>query len=400
MSDSLVGAKATEEPQEMWKYAIVGVLITICLSGFGRMSYGVVMPFMKESLFLSYRQAGMLATGTALGYLAMVMFVGIMAAKWGSKRLVVIGMCLLTAGMIALFFVQSYLMSLISMTLLGVGTAFGYTPLVNIIVGWFPRSKGVLIGFLLCGMGLGTLIASVLIPILNGVFQADGWRYLWLLYAVISAVITLVSWKLLEDPPVPLHKSEKNDQTPLRKIYVQRGVMLIAIIYGLMGLAYLIPQSFLFSYILESGISEQKASFIVGMGGLFSIFSGPIWGAISDKIGRKKALIAILFLCSTSILFMVLLPNMIGFIISQFLWGFTLMGMLSLIQALSTEQTTATYAPVVLGYVTIYFAAGQMLGPGIGGLLIDTFGGIPAALWLCFFLFFAAFILTFKLDAE
>lgn len=75
----------------MLLFGLVSMFITICTSGFARMSYGILMPFMKDSLSLTYKQAGMLGTSTALGYLGMVLFVGIMTAKWGSKRLIIIG---------------------------------------------------------------------------------------------------------------------------------------------------------------------------------------------------------------------------------------------------------------------------------------------------------------------
>lgn len=94
----------------------------------------------------------------------------------------------------------------------------------------------------------------------------------------------------------------------------------------------------------------------------------------------------------------ILIPAFSSFIISQTLWGFTFVGMLSLIQALSTEQIHQSYAPIALGYVTIYFAGGQMLGPGLGGLLADNLGGISAALWLCVGLLAMALILAPRLN--
>lgn len=93
----------------------------------------------------------------------------------------------------------------------------------------------------------------------------------------------------------------------------------------------------------------------------------------------------------------IFIPVLSSFVISQALWGFTFVGMLSLIQALSTEQVHQSYAPIALGYVTIYFAGGQILGPGIGGLLTDKLGGISAALWLCVGLLAMALLLAPRL---
>lgn len=388
------------QKRKMWIYALVSMLVTICISGFGRMSYGILMPFMKESLTLTYQEAGMLATSTAIGYLLMVLWVGILATRWGSKRLVVFGLLLLSTALIILFFVESFIQTLICMVILGVGTAFGYTPLVNIVVGWFPQNRGLMIGFLLSGMGLGTLITSGLIPIFNIWFGTDGWRFLWLIYGVISVGTTFIGLKLLQDPPNSVKNPKTDDRSFLHDVYLHKGVLLVALIYGLIGFAYLIPQSFLFSFILEKGVSEYLAGIIIGIGGFISIFSGPLWGTISDRVGRKTSLRIIFGISGFSVLIPIFWPFALGFMISQIFWGLTLMGMLSLTQALAIEQTHQKYAPVALGYTTIFFASGQILGPGLGGIMIEHLDGIPAALWLCFGLFTLAFVLTTRLKTN
>ena len=309
------------QEQHIWKYALASLVVTISTLGFGRMSYGVLMPFMKESLSLSYEQAGMLATTNSIGYLGMVLFAGILATKWGSKKLVVFGTVLVAAGLLFLGTVQSYGTALLGMMMLGVGTAFTYTPLVGIVVGWFPQRRGMMIGFLVSGLGLGTLISSLLIPLFTTWFTEDGWRYLWVIYGILSLLFALVALLILRDPPIPLVKKEQKDASLLREVYVHKGVLLVAIIYGLIGFAYLIPQSFLFSFILESKIDRFSAGQIMAIGGLMSIFSGPLWGTISDRIGRKKLLIITLATGATSMLLSVIFPVFIGFVISQFFWA-------------------------------------------------------------------------------
>lgn len=386
------------QEQPIWKYAFASVMVTISTLGFGRMSYGILMPFMKESLSLSYEQAGMLATTNSIGYLGMVLFAGILAAKWGSRKLVVFGTLLVAAGLLYMASVQSFAASLVGMSILGVGTAFTYTPLVNIVVGWFPQRRGMMIGFLVSGLGLGTLISSLLIPFFTTWFSIDGWRYLWFVYGLLSLLFALAALLILRDPPIPLLKKEQKDQSLWREVYLHKGVLLVAIIYGLIGFAYLIPQSFLFSFILESKIDQFVAGQIMAIGGLMSIFSGPLWGTISDKIGRRKSLIITLVTGATSMLLPVIFPIFVGFVISQFFWGITVVGMLSLIQALSTEQIHPSYAPVALGYVTVYFASGQLLGPGLGGWMIDHIGGISSALLLCCGLLLLAFLFSLRLQ--
>ncbi|MCZ2259547.1 YbfB/YjiJ family MFS transporter [Sporosarcina sp. G11-34] len=388
------------QEQPIWKYALASMLVTISSLGFGRMSYGILMPFMKESLSLTYGQAGMLATTNSIGYLGMVLFAGILAVKWGAKKLVVSGTFLVAFGLMYLATVQSFTACLVAMIVLGIGTAFTYTPLINIVVGWFPEKRGMMIGFLVSGLGLGTLISSLLIPFFTTTFSIEGWRYLWFLYGLLSLLCALSALLILRDPPVPLLNKEQKKQSLWKEVYLHKGIVLVAVIYGLIGFAYLIPQSFLFSFILESGIESYTAGQIMAFGGLMSIFSGPLWGAISDKIGRRKSLIITLTLGASSMLLPVFFPVFIGFVISQFVWGITVVGMLSLIQALSTEQIHPSYASVAVGYVTVYFASGQLLGPGLGGWMIDHVGGISSSLILCCGLLVLAFILSLRLKKK
>ncbi|MFJ8248253.1 YbfB/YjiJ family MFS transporter [Peribacillus asahii] len=388
------------QEQRIWWYAFASMMVTISTLGFARMSFGILMPFMKENLSLTYEQAGMLGTATSIGYLGMVLFAGILASKWGSKRLVVWGTFLVAIGLLCLSWVTSFISCLVAMAMIGVGTAFTYTPLVNIVVGWFPKQRGMMIGFLVSGLGLGTLISSTLIPFFTTWFSDSGWRYLWLLYGILSLVVVLVAQAILRDPPIPLRKKGQRDESLLREVYLHKGVLLVAIIYGLIGFAYLIPQSFLFSYFLESNVDRYSAGRIMAFGGIMSIFSGPLWGTISDRIGRKKSLLITLFLGAGSMLIPILFPIQIGFVVSQFLWGVTVVGMLSLIQALSTEQIHHSYAPIALGYTTVFFAVGQLAGPGLSGWMIDHVGGIPSALLLCCGLLFTAFILATQLQKK
>ncbi len=48
-----------------WIIAFTGTLVTILAHGFGRMSYSVILPPMKDGLMLNYTQLGSIATGNS-----------------------------------------------------------------------------------------------------------------------------------------------------------------------------------------------------------------------------------------------------------------------------------------------------------------------------------------------
>jgi len=58
----------------------MGLLTTIAAHGFGRMAYTIILPAMKDGLKFDYTQLGLLGTGNFIGYLAMAIIGGFLAA--------------------------------------------------------------------------------------------------------------------------------------------------------------------------------------------------------------------------------------------------------------------------------------------------------------------------------
>jgi len=125
--------------------------------------------------------------------------------------------------------------------------------------------------------------------------------------------------------------------------------------------------------------------------GLTSLFSGPIFGAISDRIGRYATL-AILFglqACAHTLLFLTL-PSAWLFV-SAALFGFSTWAVPSTMATLSSELFGASHTARVLGLVTLFFGIGQIVGPLCAGILTDYTGDFGTAFgFSSFFLVFAS----------
>ena len=72
-----------------WVVIFTGLLVTIGAHGFGRMSYTLILPAMKDGLHFNYTQLGLLGTGNFIGYLTMAIIggfllfcIGILALLW------------------------------------------------------------------------------------------------------------------------------------------------------------------------------------------------------------------------------------------------------------------------------------------------------------------------------
>lgn len=377
-------------------YALIGMLTTAVVLAFARLSYGVILPFMRDGLNLSYKEAGLLGTTTSLGYLSTLIFAGILASKWGSKRTVLLGISLVTAGLAGLSLVNSYLLAFLFMLLLGIGTSFTFTPLITLLVAWFPQKKGIVIGLTTSGAGIGILFAGMIVPYLSSINGEAGWRWAWGIYAAIGLLVVILTMIFIKNPPaepVPEHQQQK---TPAKEIYKNPKIINIGLIYGVVGLTYIVQVIFIMSYMIDSGLSVKFAGQLMALNGVLSIFGGPFWGFVSDRFGRRKSLILTMGLTMLSMLLPVLFPTQLGFTLHIVIMSCTSTGLFTLTQAASMDYVKPSEMPIAFSYVTFYFAVGQLVGPTIAGWLIEDLGGFKTAFIFSTICLAVGIILTLK----
>ena len=382
--------------KRLWVYAIIGMLTTVVVLAFARLSYGVILPFMREGLHLTYKEAGYLGTTTSLGYLSTIIFAGILASRWGSKRTILLGISLVTLGLAGLTFTSSFLVTFLFMLLLGIGTSFTYTPFISLLVAWFPQKKGFVIGLTTSGAGIGILFAGIIVPYLGSLNSEIGWRIAWGVFAVIGLSVVLLTLLFIKNPPVELASEQNNRKESPKEIYKNPKVINVGFIYGIVGVTYIVQMIFIMSFMIESGINIKFAGQLMALNGILSIFSGPIWGFISDKIGRRTSLILTMGLTLFSMALPIFFTTVLGFTLHIIILSCTSTGLFTLTQASSMDHVRPIDMPLAFSYVTFYFAVGQFIGPTMAGWLIEDFGGFKSAFLFSSLCLVVGLMLTFK----
>lgn len=357
-----------------------GMLVTLVAVAFGRLAYGLILPFMRASLGLSYQQAGNLGTASALGYLCFVMLAGMLAARRGARFAILLGMLLTTAGFAGLAAGGSYAWLAACMLLLGFGTAFSFTPVISLLATWFPRRRGAVIGVVNSGIGVGMLCAGALVPWLNAAHATNGWRLTWGVFGLASLLALAASAAFLFNPP-PLAKPS-DAAAPAAPVHRNPHVLTVGMLYGVVGLTYIAQSVFMVSFALSSGVPATVAGRLAAMMGLLSVFSGPGWGAVSDRIGRGASLTAAVSLNLCGMLVPVLWQTQAAFFAHYLIVGCTSSGMFTSVLAASSERVEPRQAPMAVSFVTLFYAAGQFLGPALAGVMIEHAGGFRAAFGL------------------
>ena len=364
-----------------WVVIYMGLLTTIAAHGFGRMSYTIILPAMKDGLEFNYTQLGLLGTGNFIGYLTMAIIGGFLAAHFGTRIVIVLALVLMG----------------ITMTLTGLGNGASYVPAMALGSAWFVMKKrGFATGIVSAGIGVGTLISGLLVPPILSVFGASGWRFSWYILGGAVLLISGIVYQFVRSNPeekgLRQVGAEQNDaarpapsdaeKAPAPKwadtfkgVLKVSSVWYLGLVYFFYGLSYIIYMVFFAAYLVkEMGFSQEWAGGLWALVGGLSIFCGIIWGKISDLLGRSRGAALAYLVLGLSYIIYALIKVKFGFYLSAVFFGLTAWSIPTIMAAAAGDFVGPRLAPAGLGFITLFFGIGQALGPALGGYLADVSG--------------------------
>lgn len=359
----------------------LGMLCILVTVVFARLAYGLILPSMRADLGLTYAQAANLGTVTAIGYLTVLLYAGVFAGRYGGRKAILLGLAFASAGFSGLSISAAYGWLMLFMVLLGFGTAFTFTPLISLLGGWYPEQRGTVIGFANSGVGIGMLISGAIVPALTESNPTDGWRQVWMVFAISTAFVGLLVAFFLRNPPNKQNTGSLKQG--LLTVYRSPHVLIMGLIYGLVGLTYIVQTLFMYSFALASEVPAITAGQLVALMGLISVFSGPAWGVAADRIGHANALVICMVMAMLGNLLPVLWPVTAVFALHYVLIGLSISGLFTSILAASTSTVQPNLAAMAVSFVTVFFALGQLIGPAVAGVLIDWQQDFRLSFGLC-----------------
>jgi len=384
-----------------WVIVGVGVLVKMTGLGFGRFAYPMLIPNMRGSLGFNYIEMGLLSGAIMLGYLIFSLIGGMLATRFGPKRIVIASLLCGALSMFSISRLSGFFPLLFFTFAMGAGGAGAHISMTTLPMAWFEERKlGRALGIVTGGTGLGIIITGLLLPTLLFNLGQEAWRQCWLLLALITFLVAGIGWILLREKPHPmtlLPSYTEGDQKsiPLLEKESELSLKAIFIIYFIFGFAYNIYTTYFVAYMVEEiQLSERTAGNIWALFGWMCMVSGLIWGFISDRLGRRETLLWNNGVIAFSVLLPLLLrqPFFLGF--SAFLFGATFLGTVTIIAAAIGDQVLDKRASVY-GLVTLIHGIGQFLGTISGGYLKDFTGSFQ----LTFIVSLTGFLLCILLTA-
>lgn len=239
-----------------------------------------LLPRYADDLGLSKSEAGLLGGSYAAGNLLVALPAGWLASRVGSRRMLLVGLALLTFACITFGFAQSYGLLLGARFVQGIGGACMWSAGMGWLLSVTPAARrGEVIG-----NAMGVAIAGALGgPVLGALGEAIGTGPVFSAIAIATIALAVVSLRLPAPPPP---EKPGGMTAALRDHRVLAGAWLTlvpALFFGLF--AVLVP---LRLDDLGVGASGVAAVFLVAAG--IEAAASPIIGRVSDRLGRLAPL--------------------------------------------------------------------------------------------------------------
>lgn len=178
MEDNKETLKALEKSKRLdYKWVVVGVcFLTVMITlGFCSSTKSLYLDVVTKKLGIDRSLFSLNDTCRFVANAIVNLFFGALVLKFGTKKLMLAGICCLTGSMLCYALANSLLVFYLGGILLGIGFSWTGTTMIGCVINkWCKENRGTIMGAVLAANGIGGAIA---IQILSPIIEAGGESY-------------------------------------------------------------------------------------------------------------------------------------------------------------------------------------------------------------------------------
>ncbi|RUL53653.1 MULTISPECIES: MFS transporter [Lysinibacillus] len=151
---------------------------------------------------------------------------------------------------------------------------------------------------------------------------------------------------------------------------MKKALLLLMSVQFLVYLGFGIIIPVLPEVIIQQGWDEVHVGGLLTIYALASFFTAPLWGQLSDKIGRKQLiLIGLIGFCLSFVVFSLFINNLFMLYISRVIGGLFSGALYTSVTGFIGDMSTNETRNMYMGFMGMSIGLGFIFGPAIGGLL-------------------------------
>ena len=343
---------------------------------------------------------------------------GYLADRFGARRMVMVGLLALSGAFVFFAFTQNFWWFLAAFVLLSMGQGVGgWVPLMTLMNHWFVRRRGMAMGLVMVGMGIG---AMTIVPAIAWAIDPEagrfnwlaslpwdavmpegrlGWRTTGLLVAAIVFVSALIlPWFIYSRPedrglspdgdsasPAPdsgrQNATAADEETgfTVRQALRTQAFWCISFGHGLGSMIILAIMSQLGLLMTDLGYGVQTTAWVVTVYTAVSIVFQLAGGYIGDRIPKNLALFAFTGLQAGAVVILVYAPSLTMIFLFAVLFGAGFGGRTPLTTAIRGDYFGRASFGKILGISTLPMNAMLLVAGPMAGFMRDELGDYDLA---------------------
>jgi predicted MFS family arabinose efflux permease len=305
---------------------------------------------------------------------------GALSDRFGTRLVARLGGALLGLGLVLSSQVTTlWQLYLTFGVVVGFSVGAFYAPLTATATRWFTASRGLAVGIVSGGIGLGILIVA---PLARALITAYDWRTAFLLIGDLAWLVVIPASLLLRNAP-----GDRGSAAPARAVgasthpgYSAAAVLrapqfwAIAITHFACCTAHSGPIFHMVTNAMEQGVPKMTAATIFGVSGLASIAGRLLAGVLADRFGAKRTLLAGLLAQAATVALYLVTRETIAFHLLAVGFGVTYGGVMPLYALVVREYFGEKVMGTAYGAVFMISTLGMGLGSFAGGYIHDHLG--------------------------
>ncbi len=374
MSNTASLPSAGEPAENATRWSVAAAAFAANFVTFGILfSFGVFLTPIADDLGTTTGPVAALFSTAVCTYYAGGAIGGRIGDRFGARLLVAIAALAMSAGLLLTAAADALWQTYAAFgVLVGMATGFCYPSMIGLIGRSFSeRRRPAAMGFLLAGVGAGTLV----MPLASHLLISElGWRGAYVVLAAVAFVA--IGWSAT--------RGDRVRMPPARLIRVavlvrsrRFGVFFAAVVA--IGPGFYAPVAFYNDYAIEAGVAPALAAALIGISGATSVVARLVCGALGPRFDP-------MWLCRAAFASMtvalaiwwisggkpaVLIVSAVAHGVGWAVW------------VTATPQVLANWYGVenLGGVVGIYYTGlgvGALAGPAVCGFIIDAAGFEPA----------------------
>ncbi len=373
MSDQINDTKKSMAARGGWAVVVIIALAAAVGQSFGRFSFGVLLPAIRDDLGITNTLAGLLGATNVGAYL-----LGTLAVAWATSRyrlinVMRVGLVLATLGLLIAGASQGPWVLAAGLFIAGIGGACLWIPAPVIAADAMPaHRRPVAVAMMSSGIGLGIVFVSVLSGGLRST-QGDGaWSSVYQIQFGIGVLLLVLTLLLVRhQQAAPVRGSGIGGFAALQRM---PGWLPLLVAYSAFGFMYLLVMGFLTTRLEDdNGWSTDDASLAFSLMGLAMIFGGPLLTALAQRLGVRLTL-AVAFGLWPVLVGVVLTGQLTLTLMACVGLGLLFAALPTLVTLFVVQNTSAQDYGPSFAAATLSFGIAQTIAPPIGGLIADQTG--------------------------